>query len=157
MDPHSWFSPPGFWYASNMRIWIQMGKFKNNNKNRSKLVIAILLKSKIKVNLDQLHNFLHLSFFNYKQLDPDPHWEKQLDPDSQKMNSEQQPWFFEIGIVDEPNGLLGRAISCGSTNVRLGDDPPICRRCWPEGAWGGERVGVIGWVSGQSGSGFFFI
>ena len=26
-------------------------------------------------------------------------------------------------------GLLGRAISCGSTYVRLGDDPPMCRRC----------------------------
>ena len=24
---------------------------------------------------------------------PDPHWEKQLDPDPQKMNADPQPWW----------------------------------------------------------------
>ena len=29
----------------------------------------------------------------FKLLDPDPHWEEQRDPDPQKMNTDQQPWF----------------------------------------------------------------
>ena len=29
-------------------------------------------------------------------LDPDPHSEKLLDPDPQKMNADPQPWDFDI-------------------------------------------------------------
>ena len=29
-------------------------------------------------------------------LDPDPHSEKLLDPDSHKMNADPQPWFFQL-------------------------------------------------------------
>ena len=44
------------------------------------------------------------------------------------------------------NGLLGRAISSGSTYVRLGDNRPY--------VVGADRKARGGWVSGQSGSEF---
>ena len=79
-----------------------------NRKNVRKLVVtASLFKFKKKVKLHHLHGFLPLSnilsllqrkktlhkviFLNSFELDPDPHSEKLLDPDLQKMIADTQP------------------------------------------------------------------
>ena len=50
----------------------------------------------------------------------------------------KQKKICELLIMTEScNGLLGRAISCGSTYVRLGDCRP-----YVVGEGGGERVGL---------------
>ena len=36
------------------------------------------------------------TFFRQLDLDPDPHSEKLLDPDQQKMNADPQPWKYRI-------------------------------------------------------------
>ena len=48
-----------------------------------------------------LLGWIRISIF--KLLDPDPHWEEQLDPDPQKMNADPQPWF--VGC-DLPSSTL---------------------------------------------------
>ena len=56
---------------------------------------CFLLLSNILCCLQQqktLHKFICYTFF--KQLNPDPHSEKLLDPDPQKMNVDPQPWFL---------------------------------------------------------------
>ena len=39
-------------------------------------------------------NYVRLAEDPDPHMDPDPHWEKQLDPDAQKLNADPQPWQF---------------------------------------------------------------
>ena len=111
-DPHG--------SALNMRIRIQEGKFwGKNRKNARKLVVIVILFYLNEEHMDQIHSFnfkaIFFVFFNSlrgdfhkfcsagsgsafkKLLDPDPHWEEQLDPDPQKMNADPQPWLWVGG------------------------------------------------------------
>ena len=45
-------------------------------------------------------------FTKFLKLDPDPHWEKQLDPDPQKMNAEHSPDLNHNIYTIRPTGTL---------------------------------------------------
>ena len=57
----------------------------------------------------QLQKTLHkVIFYNAlkKQLDPDPHWEQELNPDPQKLNADPQPWCG----FESDTSMMGRQL-----------------------------------------------
>ena len=66
-------------------IRIQKGKIENKlNYNRKMQQIVI--------NSFNGCKFVNICNINLVKLNPDPHGEKQLDPDPQKMTADPQPW-----------------------------------------------------------------
>ena len=122
MDPHSFSlldpDPHSICGSGSRRVNLST----KNRKNARKLLITASLLSFLKVNLIKLHCFLFLSnllcFYNLKNsswffsssklvkldldldldldLVPDPHSEKLLDPDPNKMNADPQPRTLAI-------------------------------------------------------------
>ena len=49
-----------------------------------------------RVRLKRIRVCLKMSHLSFVNLDPDPRWEKQLDPNWQKMNADPQPFLAVV-------------------------------------------------------------